>query len=310
MFSLLFSLTLFPATSVVVGLGYLFRLVAYASIFYLVRKNNKDLVYKALILVSVFIAIFGWVQYFFYPDFRLFSVWGWDKHLYRLIGTFMDPGFTGILLTLGFILSLGLYLKRKSRLYLAISVLLFTATLFTYSRASILALFVSAGRRLGGMKRGKGMMTFAFLLLLALFLLPRPGGAGVMLERLFSVYARLRNYRQTIYIWKQSPVFGVGFNNLCIAKNIFIGKTADLSHSCSGSDSSILMILATTGVVGLLIFIEFIKKVIYSIRKNSLGNVLLASMLAIFVHSLFVNSLFYPFVLAWMAILLGICLKE
>jgi len=315
-FSLLFSTSIFPTRDIFVGSLYLFRLFAYISLFYLVRKfikgkGNKTFLINSLVLVSVFTAVFGWIQYFTFPDFRKFFIWRWDKHLYRLSGAFLDPGFIGILLVLGFILSVSLYLQKKRRMYLISSVLLFISTLFTYSRASILALFVSIFL-VFVIKRKDVLrpliMTAALLVLI--FFLPRPGGIGVKLERTLSIFSRIDNYGQTIQIWKESLVFGVGFNNLCIAKDTFLEKNNTVSHACSGSDSSILQILATTGIVGFITFLFFIKGIMENMKKDLTGRIFLISLIALFVHSLFVNSLFYPFVLAWMSILYGLASKN
>ena len=79
-------------------------------------------------------------------------IWGWDDHLYRLIGTFLDPGFTAIILVFGFLTSLAYYLKPaapkggfKNKYFLLISIFLFVSILFTYSRAGYIALIVGMG---------------------------------------------------------------------------------------------------------------------------------------------------------------------
>jgi len=125
------------------------------------------------------------------------------------------------------------------------------------------------------------------------------------------VNARLLNYSQTIKIIEKSPLFGIGFNNLCLAKETFLENNERGLHSCSGSDSSLLLILATTGVVGFIIFLWCLGSLFHLIASKSLyGKVLLASSIALFIHSLFVNSLFYPWVMGWMAVLLAVSLKE
>ena len=108
-------------------------------------------------------------------------------------------------------------------------------------------------------KRIKWFVVLIIALGIMIFLLPRPSSEGVKLERAFSILLRLKNYKETIVIWQNSPLFGVGYNNLCFARNKFIGEANYLSHSCSGSDSSILALIATTGILGFIFFIEFIK---------------------------------------------------
>lgn len=48
------------------------------------------------------IVVFGLLQYFFLPDTRFLFFLGWDDHYYRLISTFLDPSFTGLLFCLLF----------------------------------------------------------------------------------------------------------------------------------------------------------------------------------------------------------------
>ena len=315
-FSLLISLVIFKFKTGFLGTFYLIRLLFYSSFFLLIYdlvKNNKKLksiIYDSLIVILVFVGIFGWIQYFLYPDLRSFLIWGWDDHLFRLVGTFLDPGFTSIFLVFGFLLSLDKYLRTKNKYLLLLLVFFFMTLGFTYSRAGYLALLAGISAILVIKKRVKWFIILVLALVLMVFLLPRPSSEGVKLERAFSIVLRLKNYKETLIIWKNSPLFGVGYNNLCFARNKFIADVSNLSHSCSGSDSSILTLLATTGILGLILFIEFIKEVIKSIDYKSFGTAFLVCTTALFIHSLFVNSLFYAWVMGIMGILLAITIKD
>ena len=315
-FSLLVSLVIFKFKTGFLGTFYLIRLLFYSSFFLLIYdlvKNNKKLksiIYDSLIVILVFVGIFGWIQYFLYPDLRSFLIWGWDDHLFRLAGTFLDPGFTSIFLVFGFLLSLDKYLRTKNKYLLLLLVFFFMTLGFTYSRAGYLALLAGISAILVIKKRFKWFIILVLALVLMVFLLPRPSSEGVKLERAFSIVLRLKNYKETLIIWKNSPLFGVGYNNLCFVRNKFIADVSNLSHSCSGSDSSILTLLATTGILGLILFIEFIKEVIKSIDYKSFGTAFLVCTTALFIHSLFVNSLFYAWVMGIMGILLAITIKD
>ncbi|MEK7542910.1 MAG: hypothetical protein AAB503_01210, partial [Patescibacteria group bacterium] len=88
--------------------SYLIRLISYISFFiYLwnIFSNEKlrENSLRLLIIVSILVAIFGWLQYLFFPDLRVLKYVGWDDHLYRLTGSFLDPGFSAIILVLGFL---------------------------------------------------------------------------------------------------------------------------------------------------------------------------------------------------------------
>lgn len=316
-FSLLFSLSIFNTGQLFVGFLYLLRLTLYIYfllfVYNFVRKSKakKDLVFNGLIAVSFFSAVFGWMQYFWFPDFRPFTVFGWDDHLYRLIGTFLDPGFTSIIIVFGIIAALYKFFSTKNRkLVFLIAFLLFSLA-FTYSRAGYIS-FIAAALYLGfSEKKAKEIILMLTAFAVIVSALPRTAGEGVKLERTASTNARLLNYSQTLKIFRESPVFGIGFNNLCLAKENFLENNEEGFHSCSGSDSSLLLILATTGVVGFIIFLWCLGSLFQLIASKSLyGKVLLSSVIALFIHSLFVNSLFYPWVMGWMAILLAVSLRE
>jgi hypothetical protein len=256
---------------------YLLRFFSYSLLLNLKIKP------KYLLWLSSGIATLGLLQYIFLPDTRFLASLNWDDHYYRLISTLFDPNFTGIILVLGLILTLFKF-PRVWWLYL----IQVPALLLTYSRSSYLALF-AAGFYLAVVKKKMKFFLLGFgILCLMLLALPRPGGEGVKLERLFSVTSRLDNYQEGIKLWLKHPVFGLGFNNLRAVR-------ADLiSHAAGGLDSSLLFVLATTGIIGLAAYFNLLKCLW---EKNLLLRV---SLVALLVHSLFVNSLFYPWVMIWL----------
>lgn len=301
LFSFLLSLVIFKSNSVLIGGLYLLRLVIYCcfAVFCLNYTKGstarKKLVFNSLILVSIASVVFGWIQYLFYPDLRTLVYLGWDDHLYRLVGTFLDPGFTSLIIVLGIILSF------SSNIILPLFLIVTLA--FTYSRAGYLA-FLGAMIFMAFLtKKVKKVILLVLFLGVVIWFLPRPAGQGINLARTYSISARLQNYIETLKIAKESPIFGIGFNNICLAKEKYLGKKDLESHSCSGSDSSLLLILATTGIVGLLIFVYGVIKMINLVSTNSYGKIFLVSLVALFIHSFFVNSLFYSWIMGFFAIL-------
>ena len=316
-FSLLFSFSFFKAGSLFIGFLYLLRLTFYAYFVLFVfnftkgSEIKKNLLVNGLIAVSFFSAVFGWIQYFWFPDFRPFTVFGWDDHLYRLIGTFLDPGFTSIVVVFGIIAVLYKYFSTKNKKLVWLIAFLLFSLAFTYSRAGYLS-FIAGALYLGfSEKKMKRIILILAAFIFIVLALPRTAGEGVKLERTASTNARLLNYAQTIKIIRKSPVFGIGFNNLCLAKETFLMNQEKDFHSCSGSDSSLLLILATTGIIGFIIFLWCIRSLFRLIKPGSLyGKILMSSSVALFIHSLFINSLFCPWVMGWLAILLAVSLKE
>lgn len=315
LFSLVLSTPVF-GKGVLIGGLYFFRLLIYSSFFGVclnLISNNPKLKLKllnSLIIIAFFVGLFGWIQYFIFPDFRPFKIWGWDDHLFRLVGTFLDPGFTGIFLVFGSILGMVKAFESKDKKFWIVLIFLIITLAFTYSRASYLAFLAGFLVISYFLKRLKYFLLILVAFLFLLNFLPRPAGEGVKLERIFSVISRVENYQQGLVLWGKSPLFGLGYNNLCLGKEKYLGDIDKQSHACSGLDSSLLLVLVTTGVSGLIVFLEFLLSLWRKTSNNSYGLVFKASLAALMIHSLFVNSLFYPWVIGWLAILLSLALVK
>jgi hypothetical protein len=200
-FSWVVGATLFQKSEIFIGLLYLIRLSAYFYFFVFASHfKDKKLLLNSLLGVSIFSAVFGWVQYFFYPDLRFLYWLGWDDHLNRLVGTFLDPSFMGLILVLG--LTIALHKKMKFLI-----LFLLASIAFTYSRASFLAAFVPLVYK-------RAWVFLAIFISLIVFL-PRTEGEGVRLERTSSIYGRIESYQESLEIFKKNPVFGVWFDNIC-----------------------------------------------------------------------------------------------
>ena len=314
-FSQLLALTQFKATEVIKGTLYLIRFISYSSLFVLVfnyakTKDKNKILINTLIFIAFIIASLGWIQYFLFPNFWHIKFLGWDEHLYRLVGTFLDSGFTGIMLVLGFFATLYKSFEKNSKKLSLLLIFMLVSIAFTYSRSSFLGMFLGMTVSFLITKRKKRVVLYSVIFTVILALLPRPGGEGVKLERVSSVHSRFSDYGQILTIARQNTLIGVGYNNLCVARNKYLNDTSFDSHACSGSDSSLLLVFATTGVIGLLTFIYMGIKILGSVNNDIYGKAFLASSAALFAHSVFVNSLFYPWVMGWMAILLAISIKE
>lgn len=298
LFSWVFNAYLLSNPLIFKGLLYLIRIFAYSllPIFILNNfktKKTKSMVINSLLVVVMVVTIFGWIQYLLMPDTTNLKILGWDDHYFRLIGTFLDPTYTAIILVLGVVLAI--YKKRN-----LLSLFLFTTLAFTYSRAGYLAMFVSILYFAFKKRSWKLFLIITFLFLTLISLLPKStGGEGVNLTRTSTISARLANYKQGTQLFLKSPVIGFGFNNICPAKIKYGMENDSISHSCFGFDSSILFVLVSTGIVGLLLLG-------YSFLQISGNQLLVISFLAVFAHSFFSNSLFYPHVMAWLGILIGL----
>ena len=312
--SWIFSLFLFPQVEVAYGVLYLFRLAAYFYFliyvwsFVRVKKGNGELLINSLLIVSIASALLGWVQFAWVPSLRPFMVWGWDEHLFRLVGTFLDPTYLGLIIVFGLLISMAKFTETLKKQYLFIVMFLLISLAFTYSRASYLAFFTGSVFT-GIYKKKLRMVAFSILTLLALvLLLPTSASPVLRLTRSFSAIARIENYKDAFQVFSKSPVIGIGYDNLCMAYQKYIGIQSFSSHACSGSDSSILFILATTGIAGFLVLVFSVIQISNLLPQGAEVQVLTSTFAALLVHSLFANSIFYPWIMGWMMILLAVSL--
>ena len=295
---------LFSAISLLINLVY-FRYPFLKPLFYFIRltsllslliyppKINQKIKYLFVLSLTANI-IFGLIQYFVWPDFTFFNSLNWDPHLSRLVSTFFDPTFTG-LIYLMFLLYIFINQKLFPRFtYYVLLFATYLALALTYSRSSLLSLFVAALFLALKLKQKKNFYINSLVLILTISILPRPPGEGTKLERTSSIMAKIVNYQEGFSTFTSSPLIGHGYNNLFFVRNI----TNTDSHANSGFDGSLITILTTTGIIGLSLFVLGLN------RLYNQSNLLKQSLLiVILVHSLFANSLLYPWTLIFFVLI-------
>jgi O-antigen ligase len=317
--SLLYNSPLLASGEVVTAFLYLFRWLLYAGLYFVAADLIKSIKLKTktlenlLILVGLMTALLGLIQYFFLPDTRFLEMYGWDPHYYRLIGTFLDPGFLGLILLLSLIIvvvKLWQQEKHRERL-IAVGLVLYSSIALTYSRASYLAYSLVMGL-MAWKWRSLRLIIFVLILgILTLYFLPRPGGEGVKLERESTIQARILNWQQTIRIAQDNLLFGVGFNAYRYVQGEYLvwpEGELKISHAGAGADSSLLFVLATTGILGLGAYLWiWLKALVLNLKsiKKPQNQIALLSLVAVLIHSFFNNSLFYPWIMAWLWLVLG-----
>lgn len=250
--------------------AYLLRFVCYSSIYFAFRIEGVKKYYRYLVISAAIFLFIGFVQYFLLPDTRFLTHLGFDDHYFRLIGSLLDPNFTGLVLVMFTLLA--------PKIFFIIPLL---ALALTFSRASFLALAVSL-IYLSVMKKQFKLLFLLLILGVALYFVPKPFGEGVNLLRTFSIVSRFENQKQALAIFFENPILGVGFGPRKI-------------------DNSFIFVLATTGILGFVAFLAFLKKA-WQITSDPLSK---AAFIAILVHSLFNNSFFYPPILVLFLFLLN-----
>lgn len=330
---------------------YIIRWIEYAGIYFVVQdmakdKDNKerslrDLNIERFILgflaTGFTISILGFIQLQVFPDFSPMAQYGWDPHQGRLLSTWFDPNFLGgffILVLLVCVNIILLYWKNKKPntrdVLVCTSILLatpivFIAFILSYSRSSYAAFFLAIivnivlyiiieskkGRLMKVLLVGAAIL---FVSVAVVIVFPRAqeriqGARNIDV----TAQARIESWKQAWQSIEDNYIIGVGYNTLRYTRSI---STSTL-HSASGTDSSLLTVWLTTGIIGLVAYLiilsSIFKKSFFAFyNKNNprstraLGLSLLASVIALLVHSMFVNSLLYPHIMLSLWILLGL----
>ena len=311
--SLAFNPLQLPISELMVSSLYLLRWVAYALLFFVVSGFDDSFKRKipyALVAIGVVTAFIGFIQYGLYPNLRNLYYAGWDDHLYRLFSSFLDPNFSGGIFVLTCILAVSQFLLQKERPFearLAIGAIAsFLALLLTYSRGSFLSFFAGILTLLFMTARKKLLLMVLFAFVIGIVLLPKNlKSEGVELLRTASINQRIESVEHAVAIFKEYPLLGIGFNTYRYAQvkyRFLTHEQAATSHSAAGTDNSFLFVLATTGILGFAAYLYLWGTILRMYWSNSL---IIASCMAIFIHAFFVNSLFYPWIMEWVWILLG-----
>lgn len=305
-----------------ISASYILRWVIYALIYFVVKDfdlNFKKGLPYFMLGSGALIVLGGLLQYFLYPDLRNLYYLGWDEHLYRMFGSFLDPNFAGIFFVLYFIFSLIFFLRFKIEnnyryILMGILTLSLVSILLTYSRSAYMALVVEISSLLILKKQIRLLFFLLFIFLSIILLLSTTSikSEGTNLLRTASGEARLDSIGNAINIFKDNPILGVGFNSYRYAQREygFVNEDKRLIHSGAGTDNSFLFILATSGVIGLAAFLYLLYRILElsnsKIKKNYFALSLLISIIALGVNSFFINSLFFPQLMLWVWILAGL----
>lgn len=317
----------FPALGlhdgVVAGL-YLVRFILYISIVFFVplfSKKEKKLFISSLLAGMLVAIMLGYIQFIFYPNLGNLFYLGWDDHLYRLFSVFLDPNFASVLFALLSLLILGSLIgPRKDglakRFVTGVIFFLVTFAIFlTYSRTGMITLIIGVTILLW-IREYRRFLAFCIIFFLVLLVLT----SNVKVEglnpfRTKSTSARVESMRIALAIFSKSPIVGVGFNAYRYAQHRYGFRQNgawETSHADAGTDTSLLFVLATTGIIGFLsysyIWYVLLKTTRAVMRKSRdvFSAVVFSSLIAILASSLFLNTLFYPFVLVFILGMYGV----
>lgn len=325
----------FSSVELLVSFSYTVRWVLYLSLYFIVKSFSLEFKKKILYLLLItggFFIFFGFIQYFFYSNLRNLYYLGWDEHMYRMFSTFLDPNFAGAFFVLYLFLLLGLLLyflnnkkNTQAKFVGLISFFSLISIYLTYSRSALIMLFGTTLIFFILAKKLKWI--FGIFLISVIFIIISSRNFNVEninLFRIVSTEARIDSAKAALEIIKNNLLFGTGFNSYRYAQVKYGFRNSivkQISHADSGTDNSFLFILATTGIVGLIFYLNLLWKILKKSYvnykqyrdndvKKYISITVIASMGGIMINSFFINSLFYSFIILWLWILLGVTAKK
>lgn len=292
---------------------YLLRFLLYSlfgyALWFVIQAHwiDKSTIWKFFVGSIFVIALLGWLQYFLIPDTRALAFLGWDNHYFRLISTLFDPGFTGAVLVLGSIaLQQRLFSWEKRTdfrfaLFQWLWLIITGALLFTYSRASFVAYAVGTCYLYLRERKVAHLVALGFFAF-AILLLPRPRSEGARLERTASIIARVETWEAARPLSLSRLFLGMGWYSQKQETQRLMAGNQIVNHS-SAPDNSFIFVLTSLGVIGLLFYLWLGKQVLSFSRNNILA---IAAIISMSAHALFSNTLFYPFVMFYLAVLIAV----
>jgi len=334
LWSLLTLVVQFPslgASNTLIAASYWVRLTVLLlllpALTFIFRSSSwRQYAWRGFYITVVVLALLGVVQIILLPSLSPFSSAGWDPHQFRLVSTWIDPNFFGAFLAMGLMaIILGPGLKIYQRIIFA---LIITCALFaTQSRGAFLSMILSllftaplffvflasrfSTRRLQFLV---GLLSMFVLLaaLVIVILLPRFVGL-VSIDP--TVQARITNIQGSFFVIKEHSLMGVGYNAYQFASREDGAVGNFQNHSRAGTDNSLLTIWATTGLVGLMLFlvpwVYIAHQLFLDLRrfKGLVSFLGLFCMSVLFINSQFVNSLIYSHLLITLILVVSLSLS-
>lgn len=296
-FSLIISPLNLTVNEFINSFSYALRLLFYLLFFLtLTSFDIKKNIEKVILISGLAVSILGILQFLFFPDLSFLTQYGWDPHFFRNVSTFLDPNFAGAFFVFILIFIIGSK-NISNKLRILFLTLVYISLLITFSRSSYL-MFLISGIFFALIKKSLKLFIFVTLFFaLLLFGFQKYTEAVAKprnINREQSASFRLSTWQQGLTIFQTSFVFGVGYNSYryAIEKYHLADNQFLQSHGSSSNDSSLLTVLATTGVVGFCFYTLFLLTLFKFSWKNKLT--LVSIIPGLLIHSLFANSLFYP----------------
>jgi O-antigen ligase len=294
------------------GSLYLFRFAIYSLFlgvnFSVVTGHWPVTTNKLINIIGLIIASIGILQYVFLPDLRFLQYQNWDDHLGRLTFPFLDPSFAGAILLVFLICAL---FRRGLPWQTPTIIVVLLAIFLTFSRATWLVtgiIFFLILLKSQIERRIKFIILLSTLIIcfivgeifqlsgMASGFKTRPYGNQIY--RIETIESRLSSLEKGLTIWRQNPIFGVGFNSYKTyqLRNNFSVKNGADNRGEASVENSFVFVLTTSGILGFVSFLFWVINLHY-LKGASFKGSGKYILLSILLGSLFNNLFFYPFIL-------------
>lgn len=329
LFTLLLQLPHLGLSNTFIAFSYWLRLAANllllpALLWLLQKQSIYPFLWRGFNLTAWLLIALGLAQLIFFPDLSLLAQAGWDPHQWRLVSTWLDPNFFGIFLVLYFPL---IFLWQHKAWRLPALALVALALAATQSRSALVAASSAAlilsplWFYLQILPRRRHLITV--ISIIGLLITVSAGFALALGSRLSglvtidpTVELRLTSVVSGWQVIRDHPVLGVGYNAYQFASGVTpVGNSFSI-HSRAGVDNSWLTIWATTGLVGMLLFLlpwAYLSRLFIcrSLLNRDPGALIgLYSLLALIIHSQFINSFLYSHLLVSLAIIVSLVIRR
>lgn len=339
--SLLFSLRLWSVSEQAVGLLYATRWLLFGAVLWAAAEEaqrgvaHQQRLLRLIVFSALMLSAFGFLQYLFLPNmadlkaaFPQIAEVLTDPHEERLVSTVLDPNLLGALLApaiaIAFARALNAGPAQRARAYAPVAVLL-AAILLTVSRGTLLSAAIgcavvavlTAPRLLWGFVLLVPGVAISAPRLFSRFgeALWAPGGVpltllGLKFQPEPSAFARIKSWLAASRIIEEHPLWGVGYNNYGLA----LLKHHEEGAVLYGTDSSLLHMLATCGLVGFAAYLLLLGRIVRSAYvagqsdtgpERAMGVGIVGALAAMLTASVFTNALSYPPVLIYLWLMAG-----
>ena len=303
-FSFFIGFAMFGFTTQPESLFFLLRLLVYLLFISVAPTIFGKRSSSFLMLLGVLTAVVGLFQLKVFPSIpvSMIATHGFDPHNGRLFATFFDPNFAAVVLLITILATLNLLFAKYSHQTLLALLIQLYAMILTNSRSGLLALLVGL-TVFFLMKDRKYLLLLVSFSMVAFVLSPALSArirSAVSLDA--TSQARFASWQTAQLIVNESPIIGVGYNNYAGAST-FVGRyhqrVGNIALSANASDSSLLTLWATVGLLGMVIFLLYWLSL--TLQNQPLIN---SAVGAIIVNSFFLNSWLWPFTLFLLALVI------